>query len=88
MALRSADGRIVLSGVITVEEAEALCQLLLAHPAATIDLTDCLHLHAAVVQVLLAARRSVASPPKDAFLAGVVLSSLLRGLTPNQSKET
>ncbi len=78
MALRYADDTIALDGVITVEEAEPLCQVLLAHPQAALDLSLCEHIHAAAVQVLLAARRGIVGPPKDPFLARFVLPALGR----------
>ncbi len=68
MAVRYADERVVLSGVISVEEAETLCRLLCEHPGAAVDLGACQRLHTAALQVLLAARRPVAVPPQDVFL--------------------
>jgi len=62
----------VIEGVLGVEEAEALCGLLLDAPEASIDLGACEHVHAAVAQVLRAAARSVRRAPADKLLADVL----------------
>ena len=69
MTLGLRDHTTELSGHCPSEEAEQLLAHLLAAPAATIDWRACEHAHTAVVQVLLAAGRSVRGPPKGAFLA-------------------
>lgn len=83
MALRYADGRVVLSGMVSVEEAEGLCGLLCEHPDAGIDLGACLHLHTAALQVLLCARRRVLAPPEDLFL-DLFIAPLLAAIAPAQ----
>ncbi|AMN40461.1 hypothetical protein RHPLAN_20170 [Rhodoplanes sp. Z2-YC6860] len=62
---RDSDGKIVLDGICPVEDAELLCQLLLATPAATCDWTGCTRLHTAVTQVLFAAKPKLAGPCGD-----------------------
>jgi hypothetical protein len=57
--------RILLRGQVAHEQAQALLDLLLAHPAARVDLAACTHLHAANLQLLIAARPAVAAWPKD-----------------------
>lgn len=52
----------------TVEEAEELHGLLLEKPKASIDLSACAHIHAAVLQVLLLQPRVIKKPPEDVFL--------------------
>ena len=58
-----------LSGACPSEDAERLAAHLLADPEATVDWRSCEHAHMAVLQVLLAAGRPVAGPPKSEFLA-------------------
>lgn len=62
------DGTIVLSGICTVEDAEALVRLLLAEPSAGVDWCACDQAHTAVVQVLLACGRRTRGPPRARFL--------------------
>ena len=57
------DGSIALGGICGSEDAEALLQQLLAHPAATVDWRACEAAHTAVVQVLMAARPILVGPP-------------------------
>lgn len=59
---------ILLSGACPVDDAETLLQLLLDNPEAEIDWRGCESAHAAVVQVLLTAKRSLHGPPAGAFL--------------------
>jgi hypothetical protein len=61
-------GVIALAGRCGVEEAEELQRHLLAAPEAIVDWTGCESLHAAVVQVLLAARPQIRGAPSSAFL--------------------
>lgn len=68
MTVRAGDGCIELLGACSSGDAEALLQLLLADPAATVDWRQCQGAHTAVVQVLLAARPKLRGPPADALL--------------------
>ena len=61
-------GTIALVGHCGSEDAEPLLQQLLAKPDATIDWSECESAHTAVVQLILAARRTVTGSPKDMFL--------------------
>lgn len=63
-----ASGTIGLVGACPADDAEVLLQLLLAHPTAAIDWTGCESAHAAVIQVLLVARRPLKGPAAGAFL--------------------
>ena len=68
MSVRLADGVIVLEGDCPVDEAEGLLDLLLANPNAPVDWTGCGQLHTSVIQVLIAARRSMRGEPGNTFL--------------------
>jgi hypothetical protein len=57
-----------LIGACPVDDAETLLQLLLANPAAEIDWRGCESAHAAVIQVLLVAKRPLRGPPAGSLL--------------------
>jgi hypothetical protein len=57
-----------LIGACSADDAETLLQLLLGNPAAEIDWRACESAHAAVIQVLLVAKRPLRGPPADLFL--------------------
>ena len=61
-----------LEGNVPVDDAEALAQWLLSHPAPAVNLAKCGHVHGAVLQVLLALRPRLLAPPADPLLAGVL----------------
>ena len=61
---------------IAIEAAEALLTWLSAHPKAKIDLSSCSHLHAAVLQVLMAARVTVSRWPREERLKAWLNSAL------------
>jgi hypothetical protein len=66
MTVRTGDAElIVLEGKCPSEEAEMLLQHLLATPEAVVDLQRCESLHAAVIQVLLAAKPTLQLPSSD-----------------------
>jgi ABC-type transporter Mla MlaB component len=58
-----------LSGTVTVDEAESLLQQLQGRAGIEADLSACEHIHAASLQVLLAARIRIQSWPRQAQLA-------------------
>ena len=66
----------VLSDVVTVEETEGLLEWLQTHPQGKLDLSSCVHLHAANLQVLMAARPSVAAWPRDPGFAAWLKAAL------------
>jgi anti-sigma factor RsiW len=74
MTIRYLKKHAALEGVVTADDAEALAQWLNQHPAPAVHLARCEHVHGAVLQVLLALRPKVVTPPADAFLAGVLAS--------------
>lgn len=55
--------------VVSVEEAEDLLQWCQKNPRAKVDFSHCLHLHAANLQVLMAAGVTVTAWPQDIHLA-------------------
>jgi hypothetical protein len=64
------DGEVLrLTGECRVEDAEPLYALLHAVPARRVDLSGAAHLHAAVVQVIMALRPCVEGPVTDPFTA-------------------
>jgi hypothetical protein len=76
MSIRLEDGKIRIVGRCRIEEAETLLALLLEENGRTVDLSAAGPLHAAVVQILLAAKPVVASAPDDPFLCAHVLPLL------------
>lgn len=58
-----------LEGSCSVEEAEELLQWLQANPQGKVNLKECEHLHAAVLQVLMAVQPPLSAEPSDLFLA-------------------
>jgi hypothetical protein len=66
----------VLSGTVTVEDAEPLASWLRDHHKGEVDLSGCTHLHTAALQALLSARPTIAAPPGDEFLLRWVLPML------------
>lgn len=78
MPIRCSGDTLVLSGVVTAEEAEPLCRHLSSHPDAAVDLADCAHLHTAVLQVLLSGQPRVVRPFQDLFLLRFVMPLLPR----------
>ncbi|MDR9096148.1 hypothetical protein [Burkholderia multivorans] len=64
---------------IPVEEAEGLLEWLQGQKKPKVDLSACTHMHAAVLQVLMAARPVIAAWPEDADL-----SAWLRGALEHQ----
>jgi hypothetical protein len=61
-------GVIELSGRCGADDAEALQEHLLAMSGATVEWSDCEHLHSAVVQVLLVGAPLMHGAPKNEFL--------------------
>ena len=79
MPVEKRDHTILLRGVISVEEAESLLCLLQEVQDPQLDLSGCEHLHAAALQVVLAARPKIASWPLDEGLKGWLARSLGEG---------
>jgi hypothetical protein len=82
MSIEYHDNQARFSGAITVEEADGLLAWLAAHPHAEADLSACTHCHAAILQLLMAARPAISAAPLDAGLAGW-LRAALPAIPPN-----
>lgn len=81
------DGTLVrLEGDCHVEDAEALLRLVVANEGAAADLSQCRHLHGAVLQVLLAFRTPVAVGPLDPFLRDQVAANLEQAAASGEKK--
>ena len=74
-----ASGAVELLGDCSEEDAEPLLQFLLsAPPEVTVDWRGCRRAHAAIVQVLMAARPRLLGPPADAGLSAWVEPAIAR----------
>ena len=73
MPIKTKGKTATLSGIIAVEDAQALHEFLLEKKDGKVDLTDATHVHTAVLQVLMTARPQVSRPFADKFLSGFVL---------------
>ena len=78
MAIEFRKNLALFRDVVTVEEAEPLLEWLQKKPAGRVDLAACTHLHAANLQVLMAARANVTAWPKDTVFADWLRGALLR----------
>jgi len=70
--------RVLLSEVVSVEDAEGLLEWLQSHPHGTVDLAGCTHLHAANLQVLLAANAKIKAWPAEVELRAWLEAALSR----------
>jgi hypothetical protein len=61
-----------LEGVISVDDAQSLLDWLKSQPEPAVKLGKCQHVHAAVLQVLLALHPKVIGDIGDPWLAGVL----------------
>jgi anti-anti-sigma regulatory factor len=68
MSARLDGNTVILEGQCRVEDAEPLLGWLQADRSRVVDLRDAEHLHAAVLQVLMALRPPVKGNGKDAFI--------------------
>ncbi|MDQ7020097.1 MAG: hypothetical protein Q9M33_13155 [Robiginitomaculum sp.] len=67
---------IVLEGKCPVDEAEPLLTWLQEHPKGKVNLSKCKHLHAALLQVLMAVKPKISSMPRDETLYAWMQSAL------------
>jgi hypothetical protein len=65
--------------IISVEDAEALLEWLQGQKKPQVDLSACTHLHAANLQVLMAAMPVIAAWPADEHFAQCLRNSLIQG---------
>ncbi|MBK1719072.1 hypothetical protein [Thiocystis violacea] len=77
MAIEYKKNLAVFHDVVSVEEAEALLEWLQTKRTAKVDLTDCVHLHPANLQVLMAAKPAIQAWPTDAGLSAWLESALV-----------
>lgn len=77
MPIEYRKGLAVFTDVVSVEEAETLLEWLQKKPGAKVNLSACVHLHPANLQVLMAAAPTIMSWPKDAVLAEWLKSALM-----------
>ncbi|MBK5941538.1 hypothetical protein [Halochromatium roseum] len=70
------DETVVINDILGVEEAETLLEWLLEHPQAQVDLSNCNHLHAANLQVLMALRPRIQAWPDDPELTDWLKAAL------------
>jgi hypothetical protein len=68
MPIEFKKNRAIFRDEVSVEEAEGLLEWLQTRPAAKADLSSCSHLHTANLQVLMTAKVSISSWPKNAEL--------------------
>lgn len=68
MGIRYLKKSVTLQGRISAEDAEELQQWLKSQPRAAVNVGKCEHMHAAVLQVLLALRPRVTGTPADPWL--------------------
>ena len=83
MPLNFANDTVTADAVPTVEDALPLLEYLQSQAGARVDLGACTHLHTAVLQVLMAARPTMVTLPRDAFLARWLPGVLGDQITPS-----
>jgi hypothetical protein len=78
MAIEYKKNQAIFRDVVSVEEAEGLLEWLQENPSSKVDLSTCVHLHPANLQVLMAARPTIVMVawPKDAAFAEWIQSAL------------
>ena len=76
MTVSLTHGAIRLSGACSVDDAEPLLRLVQEHPGSCVDMSECEHLHAAVVQVLQAFSPRLSGVSGDAFTREFVVPVL------------
>lgn len=65
-----------LTGMVSVEDAEVFLGWLQMHPQAKLNLSECTHLHAANLQVLMATTAHIEYWPHDEELAAWLKNTL------------
>lgn len=84
MSVRLDGNVIILEGPCRVEDAEPLLGWLQADRGRIVDLAGAEHLHAAVLQVLMALRPAMRGTARDAFLRDWIIPALM-GESPLES---
>ena len=78
MAIQYNKKTVVFGDTVSVEEAEDLLQWQQKNPKGRMDLTACTHLHAAVLQVMMATQMAVTAWPLDKDLKTWLMAALAR----------
>jgi hypothetical protein len=78
MPIDVSDNTLVARELLSVEDAETVLDWLIQHPRGQLDLTDCTHVHAASLQVLMAARPKIAAWPERETLADWLRAALIQ----------
>jgi len=86
MSVRLDGNVILLEGQCRVEDAEPLLGWLQADRSRTVDVSNAEHLHAAVLQILMALRPAVRGTAEDSFLRDWIVPALTdeSSLNPGQ----
>lgn len=79
MPVRYLKKHAALEGHVSVDDAEALAQWLREQRVPAVHLGKCEHVHAAVLQVLLALQPRLSAPPPDRWLAAALAATPERG---------
>ena len=85
MSIELREGVIHVLGEGRVEDAETLFTLLQADRSPPVDVGECRHLHAALVQVLLGCAATVCGTPSDGFLRALGLPNLQPTISSTKS---
>ncbi len=80
MSVRLEADKIVLSGNCTVEDAEPLLSMMQRNPDFPVDIAGATHLHAAVLQLLMAFGREPIGQTSDSFLNRWIVPLLPNGV--------
>jgi hypothetical protein len=84
MPLRFQHGVATVDGTVRVDDADELVQWLRTHPQGSVDLSGCTHLHAAQLQLFMAAGTPVSAWPEDGQFKSWLMAALARGQESNQ----
>ncbi|WP_404710241.1 hypothetical protein [Sphingomonas sp. MMS24-J13] len=83
MSVEVVGGTIRIIGNATVADAEPLLVALQGDPARHIDLGQAVHLHSAVIQILLALRPRIIGNPAYPFFNDCILPRLIEASVPH-----
>ena len=78
MTIQAEDGAIRLTGSCGHDDVEPLLEALAANPDWPVDLMHAVHLHGAILQVLMRAKRSIEGEAQDPFIGTWLLPALRR----------
>ena len=78
MTIQAKDGAIRLTGSCGHDDVEPLLEALAANPDWPIDLMHAIHLHGAILQVLIHAKRPIQGEAEDPFIGTWLLPALRR----------